>query len=159
MAKELAAMAKTPSGATMTVVRICAPQMTTCSIPIGKPIRSAFLNVSAFSRKWLSRMWQLSFSERVSRYQSNTLATTVSAAAVPRAAPLTPSPAPGIVNCMPAMLHPRVGKIRKKLNTTSSTHMMTPNKLGMRIFPLQRSMPPARKIICRTGRKIENMKK
>ena len=32
MAKELAAMAKTPSGATMTVVRICAPQMTICSI-------------------------------------------------------------------------------------------------------------------------------
>ena len=70
-----------------------------------------------------------------------------SATAVPNAAPPTPSPAPGRLSDIPASSIVRVGNIRKKLKMTSSTHIATPITLGTRIFPLQRNIAPARKLI------------
>ena len=152
-------MAKTPNGATITVVMICAPQMTICSIPIGRPICIAFFKVAVLGRKLPCSPVSFNSSERIQRYRSNIPATTASAAAVPNAAPSTPNPAPGIVKETPATCHSREGKIRKKLKTTSSMHIATPNKLGMCILPLQRNIPPARKFICKAGRKSEKIKK
>ena len=159
MAKELAAIAKTPNGATMTVVIICAPQITRCSSPIGKPIWNAFFKVLICGRKRPCSPDSLSSLERDQRYHSNIPATTASAAAVPNAAPSTPRPAPGIVKETPATFHSRDGKIRKKLKTTSNTHIVTPSRLGTCILPLHRSMPPAKKFICMAGRKSEKIRK
>lgn len=66
------------------------------------------------------------------------------ATAVPKAAPATPMPAPGISNCQAPMESVRVGKMNNMLNTTSRMHISKLSKLGTRMFPLHRSMLPDR---------------
>ena len=56
---------------------------------------------------------------------------------VPKAAPITPNPAPGIV--IPRMV--RVGKISRKLKMTSRMHVRMLRTLGMCMLPLHRSIP------------------
>ena len=160
MAKELAAMAVMPNGATMTVVMICAPQMTACSKPIGRLMRTAFFSVVRMG-KWCvpCHSWIFSPDDRVKRCHDVRHAATHSANPVPRAAPSTPNPAPGSWRDSVPRESSRSGKMRKKLNTTSSAHISTPAVLGTRMLPLQRSMPPARKFSWRTGRKSENIRK
>ena len=159
MPNELAAMANTPSGATMTVVMICAPQMTTCSTPIGRLMCRALRTVAHVGRKLPRSPAMRSSPERATRYPSISPATTSSASAVPSAAPVTPSPAPGIRRDTPSHSTERVGKMRKKLNTTSSRHISTFSIPGTRILPLQRSMLPARKLSCSRGRERAKMRK
>jgi Na+-driven multidrug efflux pump len=65
----------------------------------------------------------------------------------------------GMMNSHPHQSTCRVGKIRKKLNTTSQKHISTFSILGTRIFPLHRNMPPARKFNCKAGKKSENIRK
>ena len=147
MANELAAMEHTPSGATMVVIAICALHITPCSKPIGKPILTAFLSVSAIDclhpRSPASRRCDVPWR----RYHNSQATTTVSASTVPRAAPSTPSPAPGRNTSNPATATVREGKISRTLNTTSRAHIATPAMLGTCILPLHRSMPPARNCI------------
>lgn len=95
-------MAKTPKGATMTVVIICAPHNTTCSIPMGKPIFKAQRRMLRCGRNLPFSPAMRSNDERLHKYQVCTKAMTVMAATVPRAAPATPRLAPGMVMCMPA---------------------------------------------------------
>ena len=159
MANELAAMAVMPRGATITVVAICAPQMAMCSNPIGREIRTALRRVSFRGRKLPRSPDSLSMGERRQRYHIIPTVVTNSANTVPNIAPFTPKPAPGVVNSHPHQSICRVGKIRKKLNTTSKRHISTFSILGTRIFPLQRSIPPARKFNCKAGRKRENIRK
>ena len=159
MPNELAAMAKTPSGATMTVVIICAPQMTMCSTPIGRPMCRALRTVPHVGRKLPRSPFSFRSLERAIRYHIINPATTASAAAVPNAAPVTPSPAPGMCRLRPNHSTSRVGKIRKKLNTTSSTHISTLSKPGTRILPLHRSMLPARKLSWSSGRERAKIRK
>ena len=159
MANELAAMAMIPSGATITVVAICAPQMAMCSNPIGREMRKALLSVSFRGRKLPRSPDSLSMGERRQRYHIIPPAVMSSASTVPNIAPSTPKPAPGVVNVTPNHSTCREGKIRKKLNTTSKRHISTFSMLGTRIFPLQRNMPPARKFNCKAGRKSANIPK
>ena len=140
-ANELAAIAKIPRGATITVVIICAPQMTACSMAIGKPIRTALRNVSAVGMKRPRSPLSLKSPERLKRYRIRITATTASARPVPKAAPFTPQPAPGIVTLIPRTVISLVGNIRKKLKTTSRRHISTLIILGIRMLPLQRSIP------------------
>ena len=131
-------MANTPRGATITVVIICAPHITMCSIPMGKPILRAFFSVDLAGRKLPFSTFRLSSLERLSRYHSNIPVTIVSANAVPKAAPSTPKPAPGTKNDMPHKFISREGNIKKKLKMMSRIHITTPIK------PLHLSIPPAR---------------
>ena len=159
MANELAAMAAIPSGATITVVMICAPQMAICSNPIGREIRTALRSVSFRGRKPPCSPDSLSMGERRQRYHIIPPAVMNSANTVPNIAPSTPKPAPGTVSLAPNHSTCREGKIRKKLNMTSKKHISTFSILGTRMFPLQRNMPPARKFNCKAGRKSENIRK
>ena len=159
MANELAAMATMPSGATTTVVAICAPQMAMCSNPIGNEIRKDLRNVSRLGRKLPRSPTNFSMGERRHRYHIIPPAVTSSANTVPNIAPFTPRPAPGAVNTTPNHSTCLVGKIRKKLNTTSSKHIIIFSMAGTRIFPLQRNMPPARKFNCKAGRNSANILK
>ena len=137
-------MANTPKGATITVVIICAPQITACSTPIGIPMWKAFFKVLIVGRNFPLSPTNLRSRERVKRYHIIKTATTNSANPVPQAAPSTPKPAPGTQKEQPNPSISREGKIKKKLKTTSKRHMSMLNKLGTRIFPLQRSMPADR---------------
>ena len=160
MANELAAMAGMPRGATMTVVMICAPQMTMCSRPIGRLIRMEFRIIGGAGRDGLlCHAFIFKPDERVKRYHKVMAAATLSASPVPKAAPCTPNPAPGMDKVSPPTDNSRDGKMRKKLKTTSRMHISTPAILGMRMLPLQRNMPAARKFICRMGRKSEKIRK
>ena len=159
MANELAAMATMPSGATITVVIICAPQMAICSNPIGREMRTAWRSVSFQGRKLPCPPDSLSMDERRQRYHIIPPAVISSANTVPNTAPSTPKPTPGTMNSHPHQSTCRVGKIRKKLNTTSQKHISTLSILGTRIFPLHRNMPPARKFNCKAGKKSENIRK
>lgn len=94
MANELAAMATMPSGATTTVVAICAPQMAMCSNPIGNEIRKDLRNVSRLGRKLPRSPTNFSMGERRHRYHIIPPAVTSSANTVPNIAPFTPRPAP-----------------------------------------------------------------
>ena len=87
------------------------------------------------------------------------MATTRPAHAVPRAAPTTPKPAPGIVMLWFSKVTWRVGKIRKKLNTTSSTHIRMLSMLGMRMLPLLRSIELATMSSMKNGTKSMNVPK
>ena len=80
---------------------------------------------------------------------------TTVARAVPRAAPGTPSPAPQTV--MPHSV--RVGLMRKKLNTTSSTQTSTLMRPGVRASPLARSMEVYMPIAMVKGRAADQMAK
>ena len=115
MANELAAMAKMPSGATMTVVMICAPQIRACSTPIGKPMAAAWRMVFRVGRKRPCVPVSFRADERVQRYVIMRMAVTTSASVVPKAAPTTPRPAPGIHSSVPKTAISREGKMRKKL--------------------------------------------
>ena len=81
------------------------------------------------------------------------------AQADPKAAPSTPRPAPGMVTWCPHKLTVRVGKIRKKLNTTSSRHISTLSRLGTRILPLHLSIALATKSIINRGTNSMNVPK
>mgnify|MGYP006914992354 CR=1 FL=1 len=95
MANELAAMATMPSGATITVVIICAPQMAICSNPIGREMRTAWRSVSFQGRKLPCPPDSLSMDERRQRYHIIPPAVISSANTVPNTAPSTPKPTPG----------------------------------------------------------------
>ena len=77
-------------------------------------------------------------------------AVTTSAAAVPRAAPATPSPAPGRGRAQGPRVTVRAGKMSRVLNTTSRVHSRMFRALGVRMSPLHWSMPPA---VCRSSTK------
>ena len=138
-------MATTPRGATIIVIIICAPQNMACSSVIGTEIRTARRNTSRVGRK-LPRGRPLIRKSGCSarRYHIMSAATMTSANTVPMAAPSTPSPAPGTFSETPAMEISRVGNIRKKLKTMSSTHISTFRRLGTFMLPAHRSMPPPR---------------
>lgn len=159
MANELAAIATMPSGATITVVMICAPQMAACSNPIGRAMRTALRNVSFRGTRSPRSPDSFSRGDRRQRYHIIPPPVASSASTVPNAAPSTPRPAPGTTKLKSRISICRVGKIRKKLNTTSSRHISTFNRLGTRMFPLHRNIPPARKFSCRAGKKSENIRK
>ena len=141
MPNELAAIAKVPSGAMIMVVTIYAEVMMVCCMPIGSPMCRARFTTSHVGRK---RPLSIFSDSSLLRKQSIYIvidAATNSADAVPMAAPTTPSPAPGIVMCMPSTSTVRVWNIRKKLNTTSSDIITTLIMLGTTMLPELRSIP------------------
>ena len=82
-----------------------------------------------------------------------------SARPVPRAAPRTPMPAPGIVNVLPKSAISRVGNISRKLKTTSSIHIIMFSMLGTFMLPLHDSILLPRNSICIAGRNRTNVVK
>ena len=159
MANELAAIATVPNGATMTVDMICAPHIITLSHPIGKAIPTAFRKHFPVGRKLPFSCRRFSSGDLTHSEYSSMAATAIVANAVPMAAPVTPRPAPGTVISAPSNETERVGKIRKKLKTTSNRHMKMFSMLGVYIFPLLRNIPLHRILSCRKGRDRANMRK
>ena len=89
----------------------------------------------------------------VARRQRERREITTSARAVPSAAPVTRSPAPGSVSespGIPAIATVLVGKIRNILKTTSSRHTTADRMLGVFISPVLCIMPP---VSCRMSEK------
>ena len=126
----------------MRVLAICAPQRMTRSRASGRASRAAV------RRHWRSSRQGTPFTsrrtgERKQRKNSINREVTISAEAVPRAAPATPSPAPGMVKAAPNRDTVRVGKINRLLNTTSRAHSRILSRLGVRISPLHWSILPA----------------
>ena len=131
-------MAMTPSGATITVTMICAPHITPCSSVIGADTLSAFRSTCLDGMKDPSDPRKASISCFRQAYHITQPAVIISAATVPKAAPSTPSPAPGIVTVISGKISSRVGKIRKKLKITSSTHIITFSAPGTSMLPAAR---------------------
>ena len=86
-------------------------------------------------------------------------AATNSADTVPIAAPITPMPMPGIIISVPNNSTGRVGKMRKKLNTTSSDIITTLITLGTTILPELRSIPAPNIENWKMGRAVATMAK
>jgi len=87
------------------------------------PFDRPFLPTSDYLLERRPKM-AISFS-RIVAYHIISEADIISAHTVPSAAPSTPRPMPGIAMSIPQSSRLRVGKMKKKLNTTSSTHMST----------------------------------
>ena len=113
MANELAAIANTPNGATMTVVIICAPQITACSNAKGVLIRNASQSTSLRGAKLPFSPVNFNSGDFLHKNHIITTATTTSANPVPKAAPTTPNPAPGIFTGEPKIWISLVGNIKK----------------------------------------------
>ena len=152
MANEFAAMETAPSGATMTVLAMCAPRIMTFCTHIGPVMPKAFLRHRAVGRKDPLSFTMASSLERTSRKYSIATAVTASASPVPSAAPRTPIPAPGTVTCAPRSVISLVGNISRKLKMTSSTHIITFSILGTFILPLHESILLPKNPSCIAGR-------
>ena len=81
------------------------------------------------------------------------------ASPVPMAAPVTPSPAPGMRMSAPSRLTVRVGKIKKKLKMTSKAHTVTLSMLGTRMLPSHFSIDDAMLFIWKNGAASEKIRK
>ena len=130
-----------PKGATIFVEAICAPHMIVYSKAMGIEILAAVprhRNVgSHLPLSWVRR----STGERRQAAASISRAVHHSANAVPKAAPITPRPAPGRRHPITGSVIP--GKINRLLNKISSRHMRALSMLGVRMSPLHWSMLPA----------------
>ena len=109
--------------------------------PIGAPIVRARRRASMEKRTSASLPRMARSGDFTSRMYPRHAMPITSERIVPRAAPCTPSPAPGIRRLTPNRVRSRVSKMRKKLKMTSSTHMPTLMTEGVLMSPLERSMP------------------
>ena len=147
-------MATVPSGDTMRVDITCAPLITSCSKPTGTAMRIACFRCAGSNFRCSPRR-SFSSGDCASRKYSIKSAVTARASAVPSAAPSTPRFAPG--RWTPSTVLP--GKIKSRLNTTSSAHIRMCSMLGTRMLPLDCSMPPARLQSCMAGSESANTRK
>ena len=149
MAKELAAIATVPRGATIAVEMICAVVSMTFSDATGAAMQSIVHSCGRLKRRcspFCKRSTGLRRRTKYNRYSP----TTSSARPVPSAAPAVPSPAPGRAN-EPSRTVPE-GKINRVLNTISNAHMTTMQIPGVRILPVACSWPAATLSSWRAGR-------
>ena len=124
-----------PRGATISVLMTWAPLITRFCTHIGPVMPKAFFRQSRSGRKEPRSPAMARFRLRTSRKYIISIATMVSASPVPMAAPRTPIPAPGSVTLAPNNRTSLVGKISRKLKSTSSTHMRILSMLGSFISP------------------------
>ena len=133
--------------------------MMVCCRPIGRLMCSARFTTPHVGRKRPVSMCSDSSLERKQRMYIVMEAATNSADTVPIAAPTTPKPMPGIIICVPNNSTGRVGKMRKKLNTTSSDIITTLITLGTTILPELRSIPAPNIENWKMGRAVATMAK
>ena len=158
-------MAVLPNGATMAVIRIWAPHITTRSSAKGLATETACRMTRPLRRHHVPTKPRArdhgrdSAGERRNRYHNRNTQPTTWAMAVPMAAPVTPSPAPGSVSTPQGVSMACAGYIIKKLNTTSRVHITTAITPGTSILPLLRSIAPAIKVRYTTGIEAPKMEK
>ena len=133
--------------------------MMVCCNPIGRLMCSARFTTPHVGRKRPVSMRSDSSFERKQSMYIVIAAATSSADTVPIAAPTTPMPMPGIVTSAPNSCMGRVGKMRKKLNTTSSDIITTLITLGTTILPELLSMPAPNIENWNMGRAVATMAK
>ena len=158
-AKEFAAIATSPSGATTAVAATTAAFIAAFSKATGAESFAAFRTTRRDRRSRSSARSERTGS-RTSRARPSRSAVTASASAVPSAAPATPSPAPGSRSANPdGSVHSRAGKISSRLNRTFSAHICMLSEPGVRMSPLAWSAAVESAPSCRKGTPAMQMAK
>ena len=151
-------MATVPRPETIRTSSTCADERAARSAASGVPTRQRLRRQAEVMRQ-LPGFRMQSGPSRSSRTPSASRPPMVVESAVPSAAPGTSRPAPQTVTLWPKSCICRVGLMRKKLNTTSSTQTSTLIRLGVRASPVARSMAVYIPMAIVKGRAADQMAK